>query len=256
MFTRRSSVLTVGLLLTVLLVVLAALYLSAKADRLLTTGEPGVATAWQILLRVPVVELGQFVSAVAASLAFLWIILACFQQNTQLRLQREELILQRNELALQREETKRLAEGARQQVEVLRHTARIARREVFMRFLDLYERKLVHEASLISSMTATDPAASERHQNAWREYEAGDRNALFDNLIRQLVRGGHREFLRLVDQVAGGRAFLERFSATVSEVLNEAASVDDQMLTLCRNSQWAYLSELLDKARNGSAQPQ
>jgi hypothetical protein len=36
-----------------------------------------------------------------------------------------------------------------------------------MRLLDLYERRLVQEASQISSITATDPVASENHQKAW-----------------------------------------------------------------------------------------
>ena len=90
--------------------------------------------------------------------------------------------------------------------------------------------------------------ASDNHKNAWRDYERGDRNALFQNLIGQLAQGGPQQFMQRVDQVAGGRAFIERFAATVSEVLREAALVDDGMLTLCRASQWCQLAQLLEKA--------
>jgi len=228
---------------------MTGLYLSVRSGRPLMPGEAPPGSIWELLLRISVADVGQFVSGIAALLAFLWIILAYLQQNTQLRLQREELVLQRNELVLQRQEMKRLADEAREQVEVLRQTARVARREAFMRFLDLYERKLVQEASQISSITATDPVASENHKQAWIEYERGDRNALFRNLIRQLIRGQHTEFLRRVDQFAGGRAYLELFSGTAAEVLKEAAQVDQNMETLCRGSQWASLAELLDKVR-------
>ena len=195
------------------------------------------------------VPAGQIVLGIAALLTFLWITLVWLRQNAQLKLQREELALQRQELALQRQETSRLAEQAREQVEVLRQTALVARREAFIRLLDLYERKLVLEASQISSMTATDPVSSENHQNAWRDYERGDRTALFRNLIGQLVRGEHREFMRRVDQVAAGRSLLERFCASAAEVLKEAARVDDKMEALCKSSEWAYIGELLDRAR-------
>jgi hypothetical protein len=47
----------------------------------------------------------------------------------------------------------------------------------------------------------------------------------------------------------GGRAYLERFSATVAQALTEAAEVDEQMLALCRSSPWAYLSEAFEKLR-------
>jgi hypothetical protein len=247
--------LTIGLAATVVVLLLAGLYLWIRADRPLTAGEPAPGTVLELLLRLSVADVGQFVSGVAALLALVWFVLVYLQQSGQLRLQREELVLQRGELVRQREETKRLANQAREQLEVLRQTASVARREAFIRLLDLYERRLVLEASQISSMTAIDRLASENHQSAWRQYEQGDRNALFEILTRQLVRGEHREFLRRVDQVAGGRAFLERFSATAAEVLKEAALVDEQMVTLCRHSQWAYLAKLLDQARTGPSQP-
>jgi hypothetical protein len=246
--------LAIGLAATIVILLLATLYLWLRAGRSLSPGEPAPGTVVELLLRLSVADVGQFVSGVAASLAFLWFVLAYLQQNGQLRLQREELLLQRDELVLQRQATKRLADEAREQLEVLRQTAVVARREAFLRLFDLYERQLALEASQISSITAIDRASSENHQNAWREYERGNRNALFENLIRQLVRGEHREFLRRVAQVAGGQAFLERYSATVSQVLNEAALADESMVTLCRHSPWAYLAELLEKARTGPPQ--
>jgi hypothetical protein len=246
---RPGRTLVTGLALTVAVLVLTGLYLWIRADRPLSPGEAAPGTVGELLLRLSVADVGQFVSGIAALLAFLWLVLACLQQNTQLRLQREELILQRNELVLQRQETQRLADEAREQLEVLRLTASVARREAFVRLLDLYERKLVQEASHISSITAIDPASTEQHQRAWIEYERGDRNAIFENLIRQLVRGQHTEFLRRIDQVVGGRAYLERFSATVGELLKRAAEVDDEMLALCRSSQWTDLSEAFNKLR-------
>ena len=246
---RSGRTFAIGCGLTVVVLALAGLYLWARVGSPLSTGEAAPGTIWELLLRLSVADVGQFVLGIAALLAVLWLVLACLQQSTQLRLQREELILHRNELALQRQETGRLADEAREQVEVLRLTASVARRESFMRLLDLYERKLVQEASHISSMTAIDPASTEQHQRAWIEYEQGHRNAIFENLTRQLVRGQHTEFLRRIDQVVGGRAYLERFSSTVGEALKQAAEVDGQMLALCRNSPWAYLSEAFEKLR-------
>jgi hypothetical protein len=246
---RTARSVAVGVVLTVLVLVLVSMYLSLRSGRPLMPGEAAPGSTWELLLRVSMGDVGQFVSGTAALLALLWIFLAYLRQSTQLRLQCEELVLQRYELALQRQEMKRLADQAHQQVEVLRQTSRVARREAFMPLLDLYERKLVQEASQISSITATDPVASENHKQAWIDYERGDRNALFRNLIRQLIRGQHTEFLRRVDGFAGGRAYLELFSSTAAEVLKEAAQVDQKMQTLCRASEWASLAELLDKVR-------
>jgi hypothetical protein len=98
-------------------------------------------------------------------------------------------------------------------------------------------------------MTAIDAAASAEHQQAWSDYERGDRNALFRILIRQLTHVGPRVFMERVDQIANGRALLERYAATAAEILNEATAVDDRLARLCWSSEWAYLFQLLDRAR-------
>lgn len=239
----------IGLGLTIVLLAVAFGYLWMKADQVPASNETASGSSLGPLLRLPLADVGLFVTGVAGALALLWIILAYWQQSHQLQMQRHELALQRRELALQRQETNRLGEEARAQVEVLKQTSMIARRDAFVRLLELYERKLALEASQISSLTAATPALSDNHQSAWKDYELGDRGALFRNLIRQLIRGGHADFMSRVDRIANGRALLERFSATASELLAEATSVDEKMDALCRSSEWSFLSGLLDRAQ-------
>lgn len=62
-------------------------------------------------------HIGSYVSAVAAALAFLWLIAAFLQQMNELKLQREELRLQRSTLDLQREEIRKIGKyNALQQI--------------------------------------------------------------------------------------------------------------------------------------------
>jgi hypothetical protein len=205
---------------------------------------------WIFLQWPPANELAPFAVVIAAVLAVIWFVFTSHRQLAELGLQREELALQRHALELQADGTRRLAEQAALQVEVLKETSRTARRDSFMRLLELYERRLVLEASQISSAIAVDPAASADHQQAWTEYEQGDRNALFRHLIRQLVRGGHKDFMDRIEQVANGRAILQKYATTVAEALNEAAAADEKLATLCWSSEWAYLFRLLERPRN------
>ena len=225
----------------------------AAADRTFPAGLAAstlvVAGGGACLWLRPQIEPGLVVGAAAGLLAIVWLALAWRRQSAELRLQREELALQRHQLRLQGQATRRLAEAAQAQVEVLHETRRLARRESFLRLLDLYERRLVLEASHISSLTAIDRESTDRHQAAWRAYEGGDRNALFRNLAGQLLEGRHVEFLRRIDQSTSGRTLLERFAATVAELTDEAAGVDPRLVSLCRSSEWAFLAELLESAR-------
>lgn len=62
-------------------------------------------------------HVGSYVSAVAAALAFLWLIATFLQQMNELKLQREELRLQRSTLDLQREEIRKISKyNALQQI--------------------------------------------------------------------------------------------------------------------------------------------
>lgn len=62
-------------------------------------------------------QIGGFISAIAASLAFIWLIAGFFQQSKELGLQRKELSMQRHALLLQQEELKKISEfNALQQI--------------------------------------------------------------------------------------------------------------------------------------------
>jgi hypothetical protein len=54
-------------------------------------------------------QLGDFLSGVAGTIAFIWLIAAYFQQGQELRLQREELALQRQALTPQHQELQRMS---------------------------------------------------------------------------------------------------------------------------------------------------
>ncbi|MFO1082497.1 MAG: hypothetical protein U1E23_17940 [Reyranellaceae bacterium] len=226
---------------------------TAPPDRMVMIGLAAsvlvLAGAGACLWLRPQVEPTLVAGGTIALLGVLWLALAWLRQSRELGLQREELALQRRQLHLQQQATRQLAEAAQVQVEVLRETRTLARRESFVRLLDLYERRLVVEASHLSSLTAIDRESTDRHQAAWRDYERGDRNALFRSLASQLLEGRHVEFLRRIDQTSTGRALLERFSGTVAEVMEEASGVDPRLASLCRSSEWAFLAELLESAR-------
>lgn len=57
-------------------------------------------------------QMGGFLAAVVSALALIWLIAAFFQQNNELRLQRQELSLQRKSLDLQRDELQRIGKHA------------------------------------------------------------------------------------------------------------------------------------------------
>ncbi len=200
-----------------------------------------------LLLNERVADIGQFVSGLAGAIAFIWIVAAYLQQSSQLRMQRQELMMQRRELELQRGETKRLADEANAQVAVLKQTSTTARADAFTRMLELYERRLAAEASEISRISITDPILRENHENAWKAYERGDKDALIRNVMQQLARGAHKEFLQQVDRIAFGRNYLKRFCATARQAQAEAAAVDEKMEAFCKTASWAVLAETLDR---------
>lgn len=202
-----------------------------------------------LLLNEKVADIGQFVSGLAGAIAFVWIVAAYLQQSSQLKMQRQELMMQRRELELQRAETKRLADEANAQVAVLKQTSATARADAFTRMLELYERRLASEASEISRISITDMILRERHDNAWKAYERGDKDALIRNVMEQLARGAHKEFLQQIDRVAFGRGYLERFCTTARQAQIEAAAVDDKMAAFCKTASWAILAETLDRIR-------
>lgn len=228
----RDRSLAIGIALSLLILGLGGAWLGLRGG---TAPSPG--------------ELGGFVAALAGPIAVVWFVLALRLQAAELRLQRQELGLQRAALVRQRQALRQVVEQAQVQVEVLRETRSLARRESFLRLLELSERKLALEAAQISALTAIDRAATERHQAAWRAYEGGERNAVFRHLIGQFAAAGAAEFARRVDQVASGRGLLERFAATAAEILAEAAAVDERLAALCRSSEWAHLAGLVDGLR-------
>ena len=62
-------------------------------------------------------QIGGYISGIAASLAFIWLIAGFFQQSKEIGLQREELSMQRNALLLQKEELKKISKfNALQQI--------------------------------------------------------------------------------------------------------------------------------------------
>jgi hypothetical protein len=77
-----------------------------------------------IFQRAPNIEtasqIGGYISGIAASLAFVWLIAGFFQQSNELRLQREELSMQRKALVLQKEELKKISKfNALQQISLM-----------------------------------------------------------------------------------------------------------------------------------------
>jgi hypothetical protein len=74
--------------------------------------------------------IGDFVSGVAETLAFLWLVLGYFQQGTELRLQREQLALQKLELEKLANETKR-------QSSAVEANELHARRDTFLRIAEM-----------------------------------------------------------------------------------------------------------------------
>lgn len=65
-------------------------------------------------------QIGGYISAIAASLAFVWLIAGFFQQSKELKLQREELSMQREALMLQKEELKKISKfNALQQISTM-----------------------------------------------------------------------------------------------------------------------------------------
>jgi hypothetical protein len=210
-------------------------YLAAKANSQTTS-------VGQLLMSEKLADVGQLISGVAGAVAFIWIVLAYFQQS-------EELALQRRELRLQREEFQRLANETEAQGLVLKQTGLAAKRDTFMRLLEVYERQLVTQASEIGRLTSEGVSGRDNHAHAWAAYEQGDRDAHFRYVIGMVIRGNHDLFKQRVEKLMGGMALLERFSTTAGIIVSEAQSVDQKMADLCKMTAWAFLAETFDRLR-------
>lgn len=211
------------------------LYLSEKANSQTTS-------LGQLLMSEKLADIGQLISGVAGAVAFIWIVLAYFQQS-------EELALQRRELRLQREEFQRLANESEAQGLVLKQTELSAKRDTFMRLLEVYERQLVTQASELGRLTSEGSLEQDNYAHAWAAYEQGDRDAHFRYVISLVIRGRHDLFRQRVDKLMGGMALLERFSTTAGIIVSEARSVDQKMVDLCKMTAWAFLADTFDRLR-------
>ncbi|MEK7995794.1 MAG: hypothetical protein AAB403_18505 [Planctomycetota bacterium] len=128
----------IAIFLTSIVVVMAYahLYLKAVHDK------DAVGSVYKLLLNASVADFGQWLSGIAAALAFIWLIFAYFQQS-------EELSLQRVELSLQRAETKRLADEAGKQSIALQTSASMVERDIAMRLAEVVKKSVETSGELI-----------------------------------------------------------------------------------------------------------
>lgn len=254
-----STGMWVGIIITAITLAVTVWYLIERAERPLI-GKPDEVpgTTAELLLRSTIADIGQFVSGVAGTLAFLWIILTYRQQSLQLELQRRELQLQRNELKLSREQLKRMADEAAHQVEELRLTRDAAARDAFIRAYDLYGRQLAHEAALLYKETMRGVGGlSTAYSGAWEEYQRGNVRVFFVRLLllleprdsdkHDVEKQQQREQRFLEAQVVTKYKHMFRYSDVARDVMKHASDIDGSMVALCRRTEWWELSERLER---------
>jgi hypothetical protein len=192
-----------------------------------------------MLKATSIADIGQFVSGIAGTLVFIWII---FTYSAQ----RDELALQREEMAAQRKEFEKLASEAHSQSGMLEQTAAVNKRDAFLRYLELRERQLAWDIFHILRAIASETQHHNRLDRAVTAYEKGDRDTFFMILASQMIQGNDVNFIRRVDNVMTGRMLLRKFVKDAQTLANDGKEADEKRVyDLCTNSHWFRTAELV-----------
>jgi len=210
---------------------------------------------------------GDFMAGAFAPLAFLWLVIAFFQQgellkqntksiniqqqelqnnNEILKLQHKELQESTKALTLQYEEMKKAAEQAAKQSEAISANETHARRDVLFRFVELIEADLSQLTSEMLRMISHSP-----FEKAREEFEAGLRGAFSFALLENLRSG--REENSVARLYVGGLwpKTADKFCAQFDGMLQRVRSAesDEFLIGTIETSKNAQLAKRIKELR-------
>ena len=172
-------------------------------------------TGWENLLAFTPNEIGDFLAAFFAPLAFFWVIVGYFQQGKELSLQREEL-------KLQREETSRLADQAERQAAAISANELHVRRDTFLRIAEM----IIDEQVTLASIMLGVIAGNETVKLTREQFGQGDNYIIFQETVRHIFPENVDDFRNKISQRAYRSKTVSRFIYNFERLLNESDEAD------------------------------
>jgi hypothetical protein len=211
---RTDHRIALGLALTALWLALALAYV-------------GLGLGWRAFLALPPGEIGSLLEGAVSPLAFLWLVLGLF-------LQQSELNQNSRALAIQSEALMKSAEQAEIQARAIHANELHARQDTFVDLYQLVNRQLgVVAALLYMSSQAQNfggDATPERTAEMWTQLGTGDSEVFIRGLLGAGVRLEPREVHALFFGTATRARHAETFVATFERLLRNADACDPEGL--------------------------
>jgi hypothetical protein len=182
-----------------------------------------LAVGWRPFLALPPSELASFLEGGVAPLAFLWLVLGLFMQQSE---------LQQNSraLALQSEALQKSAEQAEIQARAIHSNELHARQDTFVDLYAVVNRQLgVMAAMLYLSSQASDfggAVTPDRSGEMWAQLGTGDSEVFIRALLAESVRAGDDGAHALFFSTPVRTRHSEAFAATFARLLRNAEGCD------------------------------
>lgn len=199
--TRTDWRIILGLLMTVVWLVLGALYLSLNVG-------------WSEFVRMPIDDMGGFLEGAFAPLAFLWLVIGLFIQQT---------ILAQNNRELHRSNI-----VSARQAEALTANERNARQETFFKIADTTRRQLGGIAGLLLQSSGGPKGANaisdSEFVELWHQYATGDSEIFSRRFLLMAGRGENMQRLFYGSQIR--TTHTENFIVNFDRLLKLARECD------------------------------